>query len=143
MVAIARGVQLCLHRDSHNLLNSKNTVLALTEFKGGGIWLEDSTGEQWREVRPGKWIQGRVHDLRPGCPLSFCPRSWHETQKCAEDRVVIMTYTPRTKKLSLENKHRLRELGFELPQDDLDEEARQAQVPDTPCFEATTCSGSR
>ena len=114
VVAITRGARLRAHRDSHNNSATENTVMALTEFKGGGIWVEGE-GDQWREVHPGRWVQGKVHDLRLCEPVSFNPKKWHETQKFEGDRVVLMTYTPRTTKLKQPQLQQLQELGFVIP----------------------------
>ena len=50
--------------------------------------------------------------------MSFNPRKWHETQDFDGDRVVMMTYTPRTSKLNQGDKQRLRALGFHVPERD-------------------------
>ncbi|CAE7481190.1 RE1 [Symbiodinium sp. CCMP2592] len=89
VVALTRGARLRCHKDSHNQASTENTVLALTEFDGGGIWVEGH-GTKWREVLPGRWVQGDVHELKLGTPVLFCPRSWHETQDFKGDRVVMM-----------------------------------------------------
>ena len=115
VVAITRGARLRVHRDSHNESESENTILALTEFHGGGIWVE-GLGKEWREVLPGRWIQGGVQPLHLGSPISFSPRRWHETQEFEGDRVVIMMYTPRTSKLKIEDRWILSELGFKIPE---------------------------
>ncbi|CAE7938539.1 TY1B-JR1 [Symbiodinium necroappetens] len=115
VVAITRGARLRVHRDSHNEPESENTILALTDFRGGGVWVE-GLGKEWREVLPGRWVQGGVQPLHLGSPISFSPRRWHETQEFEGDRVVFMTYTPRTSKLKAEDRWRLSELGFEIPE---------------------------
>ena len=117
VVAVTRGARLRAHRDSHNEVSSENTVLALTDFQRGGIWVE-GFGTEWREVLPGRWVQGGTQDLGLGAPMSFNPRKWHETQDFDGDRVVMMTYTPRTSKLNQGDKQRLRELGFHVPERD-------------------------
>ncbi|CAE7684535.1 TY5A, partial [Symbiodinium sp. KB8] len=115
VVAITRGARLRVHRDSHNEPDSENTILALTEFHDGGVWVE-GLGKEWREVLPGRWIQGGVQPLHLGAPISFSPRRWHETQEFEGDRVVLMMYTPRTSKLKVEDRWRLSELGFKIPE---------------------------
>ncbi|CAE7295400.1 TY5A, partial [Symbiodinium sp. CCMP2592] len=44
-------------------------------------------------------------------------KKWHETQPFQGDRVVMMTYTPRTNNLSEEDRRELWEMGFDLPED--------------------------
>ncbi|CAE7198854.1 RE1 [Symbiodinium sp. CCMP2592] len=117
VVAITRGARLRAHRDSHNEAGSENAVIALTDFQRGGIWIE-GRGAESREVLPGRVVQGGVQDLELGSPVFFNPRKWHETQDFEGDRVVMMTYTPRTTKLNMEDKQRLRELGFNVPERD-------------------------
>ena len=74
VVAVTRGARLRAHRDSHNEVSSENTVLALTDFQRGGIWVE-GFGTEWRGVLPGRWVQGGTQDLGLGAPMSFNPRS--------------------------------------------------------------------
>ncbi|CAE6911165.1 GIP [Symbiodinium sp. CCMP2592] len=116
VVAVTRGAQLRVHRDSHNDASTKNTVMALSAFQGGGLCVEGPPGDQWRQVTPGRWVQGKTYELRPGAPLSFSPRKWHETQPFQGDRLVMMVYTPRTNNLSDEDRRELWELGFDLPE---------------------------
>ena len=47
--------------------------------------------------------------------MSFNPKKWHETQKFEGDRVVLMTYTPRTTRLKHPQLQQLQELGFVIP----------------------------
>ncbi|CAE7497148.1 RE1 [Symbiodinium sp. CCMP2592] len=117
VVAITHGAKLRAHRGSHNEAGSENAVIALTDFNRGGIWIE-GRGVECREVLPGRVVQGGVQDLELGSPVFFNPRKWHETQDFEGDRVVMMTYTPRTTKLNMEDKQRLRELGFNVPERD-------------------------
>eukprot|EP00439_Symbiodinium_sp_Y106_P024765 s614_g3.t1 len=131
VVAVTRAAQLKAHRDSHNEVNSENAVVALTTFQGGGVWIEEEGGDQWREVTGGGWIRGRVHDLLPGQPVVFNPRRWHEPQRAVGDRVVMMTYTPRTTKLTKSDWEQLRDLGFSIKL----KAATEGDVSDlTPCI---------
>ena len=131
VVAVTRAAQLKAHRDSHNEVNSENAVVALTTFQGGGVWIEEEGGDQWREVTGGGWIRGRVHDLLPGQPVVFNPRRWHEPQRAVRDRVVMMTYTPRTTKLTKSDWEQLRDLGFSIKL----KAATEGDVSDlTPCI---------
>ena len=117
VVAVTRGAQLKAHRDSHNDASIRNTVMALNDFQGGGLWVEGPPGDQWREVTPGRWTKGKTYELRPGIPFSFNPKKWHETQPFQGDRVVMMTYTPRSSSLSDEDQQELWELGFDVPEE--------------------------
>ena len=115
VVTVARGAQLRAHRDSHNHANSENTVLALTDFQGGELWVEKEGGHHWREVQGGRWVQGDIRPLSLGEPVTFSPKKWHETQCFQGDRVVLMVYTPRTSKLTDQCRAQLRDLGFNIP----------------------------
>ncbi|CAE7216076.1 Cfap91 [Symbiodinium sp. CCMP2592] len=115
VVAITRGASMKVHRDSHNCPSTQNTLAALTEFQGGGVWIQEEGGGESREVSPGRWVDGKVHELHPGEPLFFNPRAWHETQDYSGDRIVIMTYTPRLSKLTPEGRRDLEDLGFRVP----------------------------
>ena len=104
VVAVTKGAQLRAHRDSHNDASTNNTVLALTDFQGGGLWVEGPPGDQWRQVASGRWVQGKTYELQPGVPLTFSPKRWHETQPFQGDRIVMMIYTPRVGNLSEEDR---------------------------------------
>ncbi|CAE7551950.1 RE1 [Symbiodinium sp. KB8] len=120
-VGIARNSQLGLHRDVHNDQNTVNMVLPLTEFDQGGIWIQDDEVEEencMKRITPnGKEVKGRVLELSKGTATSFDPRGWHEVQPWQGDRVVMLMYTPRTRKLSDDQVEKLKEIGLEFSRD--------------------------
>ena len=98
-VGITRNASIGIHKDAHNHKVAQNHVFPLTEFEGGGIWLEDESAPDatrvWKEVAPAKWRPGTIHPLRKEQTFSFHPRLWHEVQPWDSDRLVMILYTPR------------------------------------------------
>ena len=141
-VGISKNAELGLHRDSHNYLNSANTVVPLTDFRGGSLWIQNedlSEEEAVKRVTPkGKEVKGYLCDLERGRPVSFSPRLWHEVQPWEGERAVLLAYTPRATKLTDVHVDVLSEHGFPLDpnswsreqgEDKVDEE--EEDPPDT------------
>ncbi|CAE7876411.1 TY5A [Symbiodinium sp. KB8] len=131
-VAIVENVAMGPHRDSHNHRGTSNIVTALSNFTNGEIWVEALEDEYdysdvWRQVTPGQWRRGKLHRLQPGRPVVFSPGQWHQTEPWEGDRVALLTYTPRLTNLSKEDKEEFMSLGFNLPeqQGDQDEPERE------------------
>ena len=132
-IMITKNVSMECHRDSHNYPDAFNAICAVTDFEGGGVWVQDDaiTEEQavYKEVRPGKWIKGRVHELKREEPFMFSPLQWHATEPYKGDRLVFVTYCPRTHNLSAEDWDTLTEMGFKLPVETTRDEQSQMRNP--------------
>ena len=117
-LGITRNSALGLHRDVHNVRCTKNTVIPVTKFEGGGVWVESSgTNDEnlvKKEVPKKGSVQGTVLSFEGDKHISFSPNQWHEVQPWKGDRVVILLYTPRASKLTLEDVQGLEHLGFKL-----------------------------
>ena len=121
-VGITRNASIGIHRDAHNHKAAQNHVFPLTEFEGGGIWLEDDSAPDatrvWKEVAPAKWKPGAIHSLHKEQKFSFHPRLWHEVQPWGGDRVVMILYTPRYGPLYPGDKEYLETQGFQFVAED-------------------------
>ena len=118
-IMLTKNVIMKCHRDSHNYPGVQNMVCAVTDFKGGGLWVQDDTlSDQHavvKEVRPGMQVKGSIHELRRGEPFMFSPLQWHATEPHEGDRLVFVTYCPRMSNLSKEDLGVLKEMGFKIP----------------------------
>ena len=94
-------------------------VCAVTDFEGGGLWVQDDTlSDQHaivKEVKPGVQVKGRIHELQRGKPFMFSPLQWHATEPHEGDRLVFVTYCPRMNNLSEKDLGILEEMGFKIP----------------------------
>ncbi|CAE7301732.1 RE1 [Symbiodinium sp. CCMP2592] len=135
-IGLTRNSALGLHRDVHNSRCSTNTVLPVTEFEGGGLWIEDDDVDAEDAVlkavpKKGE-VKGRVQELQGGNPVSFKPNLWHEVQPWKGERVVMLLYTPRASRLKPAEIEELNDLGFKLatgastePEPEVQEECEQ------------------
>ncbi|CAE7214179.1 RE1 [Symbiodinium sp. CCMP2456] len=119
-VGMARNAQLGLHRDLHNDPDSFNTVVPLTDFVEGNLWVQDDEVEEEMCVMKtnpsGDRIRGKILEIKKGEATFFQPRQWHEVQPWVGDRIVLLMFTPRTSKLTPEDVETLSEAGFVFPQ---------------------------
>ncbi|CAE7917463.1 unnamed protein product, partial [Symbiodinium sp. KB8] len=83
------GINSCLsyRRDVHNV--GMNSTIALGQFSGGQVWVEDPEGSDWREISPDRWMRGslggtgvqsagiRGHGLPPTSPRPRPPGFLH------------------------------------------------------------------
>ncbi|CAE7540315.1 RE1 [Symbiodinium sp. CCMP2592] len=116
-LGIARNANLGIHRDSHNARFSENIIVPITDFKGGGLWLEQSDGEdagEKRELPNGQIVYGNLVKAEKGKPICFPPRRWHQVQPWQGDRVTFLMYTPRGTKLSEKDMVELETAGFPI-----------------------------
>ncbi|CAE7357873.1 unnamed protein product, partial [Symbiodinium sp. CCMP2456] len=115
-VGIARNANLGIHRDVHNYKSSRNMILPLTEFSGGGLWLQGASDKEGksesRQLSNGTVVEGKIRELRQGELLDFAPDQWHEVQPWEGDRVIFLMYTPRATKLEGHHVQDLEETGF-------------------------------
>ena len=140
-LGLAKNAQLGLHRDVHNYKFSRNYVLPLQDFEGGGLWVQDDgVGDQEcvrKELPNGKEAKGRVIEIEKGHPMDFSPRGWHEVQPWVGDRLVLLLFTPRATRLPSETVEALEDAGFNVdrealsePEEEIDEAHRGEEPTD-------------
>ncbi|CAE7467813.1 RE1 [Symbiodinium necroappetens] len=119
-VGVARNPKFGYHKDSHNEEEADNVVVGLNDVKtGGGLWVQNEDLHQaeadWRQVTKKVMCKGEVRALGRGDVTRFAPRLWHGAEPHEGDRYIMITYTPRTRALSREDKEVLGSLGFTSP----------------------------
>ena len=114
-LALFRNNLTVPHRDSHNCPQSTNQVFAISNFSGGGVIIQDPTGEQVLQ-HAGCEYRGRVIPFVNGM-LRFAARDVvHWTEAWQGDRVVLVSYTIRSlTQLSSADQHSLLQAKFALP----------------------------
>ena len=86
-IAVLDGVQSGPHKDLMNS-SSPNIVIPLSAFGGGGVWIEDSSQSDVREVH-GCPMRGRVADFSLGHILVPANTCYHQTEpSCCSHRVL-------------------------------------------------------
>ena len=74
-IMLTKNVLMQCHKDGHNHTEALNAICAVTEFEGGGVWVQDDTLQEEeavvKEVKPGKRVKGKVHNLKKGEPFMF------------------------------------------------------------------------
>ena len=119
-IMLTKNVLMQCHKDGHNHTEALNAICAVTEFEGGGVWVQDDTLQEEeavvKEVKPGKRVKGKVHNLKKGEPFMFSPLQWHATEQFTGERLVFVTYCPRTYNLSNADYEIITNMGFKLPQ---------------------------
>ncbi|CAE7857444.1 unnamed protein product [Symbiodinium necroappetens] len=108
------GINSCLsyHRDVHNV--GMNSTIALGQFSGGQVWVEDPEGSDWREVSSDRWVRGRVHKTHHRL-LSFSPKDLHRVEPHRGERWSITGFQTRSAcRLSISGQAALGALGFNL-----------------------------
>ena len=114
-IAIFRNLQTSPHRDSGNARGSRNLVVGLTSFTGGGIWTQAAGGQEPCPADPSLGL-GNTLEVGLGKHIVFDPTAWHCTQAWEGTRTVLVAYTPRVNEsFPSADWERLRELGFNLP----------------------------
>ena len=123
-LGITRNSTLGMHRDSHNSRESVNMVIPLSEFKEGGLWVQDDEVQfphVVEKITPsGQTLLGRVLELQTGKVVEFSPHRWHEVQPWEGERIVLLLYTPRATKLQDEHFEELKEAGFVIDKNSVD-----------------------
>ena len=107
-----------LHRDIQNMPGHLNHALALGDYTGGRVWIEDHEGDStaWladkkreRELR-GRWLD--MHDQ----PVSFDARRYHMVEPHEGSMWALAAYVPQAYARATEqHRQALREAGFPLP----------------------------
>ena len=113
-IAVLDGVQSGPHKDLMNS-SSPNIVIPLSVFEGGGVWIEDSSASEAREVH-GCPVRGRVADFSLGHILVPASTRYHQTEPWTGRRVVLIGYCL-ANEFSTQDAATLDSLGFPLPRD--------------------------
>ncbi|CAE7784909.1 unnamed protein product [Symbiodinium sp. CCMP2592] len=108
----AKGADV--HVDRHNLPGSLSAVIAITDFKQGGLVVEDPDGPE-RACFQGKVIHGRIIPFQNHVLVCDAQSQRHWTQAWQGRRQVLVAYSVPTQGLSAEDIQFLRDLGFSLP----------------------------
>ena len=108
------GINSCLsyRRDVHNV--GMNSTIALGQFSGGQVWVEDPEGSDWREISPDRWMRGQLHKTHHRL-LSFSPKDLHRVEPHRGERWSITGFQTRSAcRLSMSGQAALGALGFNL-----------------------------
>ena len=109
---ICNGNRLQNHSNIINV--GANHSIALGKFTGGKLWVEDSSGRDSREVRPGKTVPGRLipHRRKMVC---FDPRLCHGVEPWSGTRWSITAFQTRSSvDLNSTRVQEFKDFGFEL-----------------------------
>ena len=117
-IAVLFNPHMGLHHDIQNMIGQPNHAIALGDFTGGRVWVEDDEGDSTarlatkkgeRELR-GRWID--MHDK----PVSFDARRYHMVEPHQGSMWALAAYVPQAYARSTEqHRQALREAGFPLP----------------------------
>ena len=81
-IAVLFNPRMGLHRDIQNMPGHSNHALALGEYTGGRVWIEDDEGDSpaWLEDKKGgRELRGRWLDMHDK-PVSFDARRYHKVE---------------------------------------------------------------
>ncbi|CAE7224100.1 mettl24 [Symbiodinium sp. CCMP2592] len=129
-IAIFDDVRTGVHRDARNA-HYPNTVVPLSDFEDGQIWLEQQGGDVWETTPEGR---------RPGVLLEVCKgpvsfdawRSYHATRSWKGRRVVMVAYmTDKLGNVEAADLAHLKALGFKIPLDSDASNGETSEVLDT------------
>ena len=99
------------HLDSRNAEGEPNLVVPLSEFSGGGLWVETEGGRVFLDHKNTR-VAGEVLEISRG-PVLFDSRRLHATQPWKGRRTVLVAYSIRgAEKLDEQQRARLQQLGF-------------------------------
>ena len=102
------------HADAHNFRDEPNLLVALSDFRGGELWVQSPEGERMLSVG-GKSLSGRLIDLQRG-PAYFDPHRVHATMPWRGRRLILVAFTIRNpEKLKREHLEFLESVGFRPP----------------------------
>ncbi|OLP84290.1 Copia protein [Symbiodinium microadriaticum] len=118
-IIINDNITFVPHRDSYNMPDSDNFLVCVSSKEempsGGRLWIEDSQGQELRQVRPNHELLGKLVEIR-GKGFRFSPRCWHGTEAWEGRRVVLNGHsTAGARKLSQSELSQLVDMGFPLP----------------------------
>ncbi|CAE7487299.1 RE1 [Symbiodinium sp. CCMP2592] len=104
-----------IHADRNNLAGSHNFCYGFGNYVGGGLWIAEPQGGQWRRLPNGEEVEGQIHDIKRN-GAEFDPRRQHGPEVWKGDRWTISAYTTRSIGGRSEKEARiLGQLGFNLP----------------------------
>ena len=106
-----------VHRDIQNMPGHSNHALALGEYTGGRVWIEDDEGGStaWLEDKKGgRELRGRWLDMHDK-PVSFDARRYHKVEPHEGSMWALAAYVPQAYARATEqHRQALREAGFPL-----------------------------
>ena len=109
-----------LHRDIQNMPGHSNHALALGEYTGGRVWIEDDEGGStaWLEDKKGgRELRGRWLDMHDK-PVSFDARRYHKVEPHEGSVWALAAYVPQAYARATEqHRQAQREAGFPLPEE--------------------------
>ncbi|OLP79318.1 hypothetical protein AK812_SmicGene40405 [Symbiodinium microadriaticum] len=115
------GVHRRAFQPSHGLAprhSEPNHAIALGEFSGGRVWIEDDEGDStaWLEDKKGgRELRGRWLDMHDK-PVSFDARRYHKVEPHEGSMWALAAYVPQAYARATEqHRQALREAGFPLP----------------------------
>ena len=105
------GCNMAVRKDVHNQVGASNLLLPV-QLPRGTLWVEYSSGQDAREVRPGASRMGRITLLSVDNLVNFNPKCYHQAQ-LSTGSIVLVGYTPRgLHNLSLQDRAAMASLGF-------------------------------
>ena len=114
-IAVLFNPRMGLHRDIQNMPGHLNHALALGDYTGGRVWIEDDEGDSaaWlADKKGGRELRGRWLDIRQlRCPPVHMVEP-HEGSMWALAAYVPQAYARATE----QHREALEEAGFPLPQ---------------------------
>ena len=117
-IAVLFNPHMGLHRDIQNMIGQPNHAIALGEFSGGRVWIEDDEGDStaWLEDKKGgRELRGRWLDMHDK-PVSFDARRYHKVEPHEGSMWALAAYVPQAYARATEqHRQALREAGFPLP----------------------------
>ena len=122
-IAVSEDVVFKPHKDPNDG-NIPNTLLGISSYTGGELWLEDDDNapandqkRYWRVVKPGeKPRPGTPHATAGGRKVEFLGTRYHGTEAYKGSRKVLISYTPRDWwTLGRKNLDTLEALEFRVP----------------------------
>ena len=114
-----------IHRDVHNHGDYPNHLIALGNYQGGELWIEQSRNTQQEPseeestcsqvIGTGERALGVRKDIH-GKVVSFPPKAWHVPLPWTKTRMTVGSYVTRGfGSLDLESHEQLTKLGFKFP----------------------------
>ena len=117
-IAVLFNPRMGLHRDIQNMPGHSNHALALGEYTGGRVWIEDDEGDStaWLEDKKGgRELRGRWLDMHDK-PVSFDARRYHKVEPHEGSMWALAAYVPQAYARATEqHRQALREASFPLP----------------------------
>ena len=117
-LAVILNPRIGLHRDMGNMIGMLNHAIAVGDFTGGRVWIEDDEGTSPDEIV----MKNKIHRLRGSWfnmhdnPVSFNARRYHKVEPHEGHMWAIAAYTLTAfRRCSDEKKRELTSLGFPLP----------------------------